>query len=187
MPQGTKNVKKVSETNFPQIKAYTAKYGVEKAQEKYGYSTTTLRSIAKADDYPTWRGTRKAKQSRRTPKAEATASAAAVEPQAIQSVVPSQSVTTPEIKKPGHGREFTIPKTTPPAQYVTREEFDRVTGNLSQQINGLKSQLGNIGRDVQSLVKEDAAFTGAEILLADKARKSRWQRIRDGLREGFRS
>lgn len=184
MPQGSLNVKKVSETNFPQIKAYTTKCGVEKAQEKYGYSARTLSSIAKADNYTTWRGTRKAKQPKRIPKVETTPPVAPVKPQAIQPVAPSQSVTTPQIKKPGHARDFTMPKKTPPAEYVTREEFDRVTGNQAQLINRAIGQIGNLGKEVEYLTKEDTAYKQADIAIADKASKSRWTRVREWFSRG---
>ncbi|WP_167677343.1 hypothetical protein [Rhodococcus sp. B10] len=179
-------MKKVSETNFPQIKAYTTKYGVEKAQEKFGYSARTLRSIAKADNYPTWRGTRKAKQPKRAPKVETTPPAAPVKPQAIQPVAPNQSVTTPQIKKPGHGRS--VPQAQQ-AAVVSTEKYERDTNRLYKENQLLREEKAKLIEKVTALEKEVRAaetFDEVErdILANDRARKSRLRCFVDGFRRG---
>ena len=181
----TQVIKRINAELFAEIKTYVETHGISAASKKYsGYNSRTLASINRQPNYELWREKRRGRQSqtRRTPATAATP--------AISAVVPSQTVT--EIKKPGHGnaapqRSVSRRPVTVPPQYVTREEFDRVVGNLSQSLNGVKSQLGNIGRDVQSLVKEDAAFAEVDIMLRDRQRLSRWQRLKQGLREGFRS
>ena len=183
MPQGTRNVKKVSETTFPKIKSYVAKHGVEAAQAEFGYSARTLRSIANAADYNSWRDKRrqvdfkrKAKATAQTPKAPAP-----VEPQAIQSVTPSQSVTTPPIKKPGHARDFTLPKKTPPTEYVTKEQHDRDMRNQAALSNRALEQIAKVVKEVEYLTKEDTAYKQADIVILDKASKSRWTKFREWL------
>lgn len=190
MPQG---IKKINETSFVQIKKYIDAKGVKAAEEKYGYSPATIRSIKTAADYTSWRTKRRAQQSNR--RAPGTPIQPVETPQAIRPVAETQSVTAPEIKKPGHGRatpQKSVPHRPATQQgrdqfFVTREQYDRDQRNQAQLTNRALEQVGKLGKEVQGLTKEDAAYRQADILLADKAKKSRWQRFVDGIREGFRS
>ncbi|EON33782.1 hypothetical protein GTC6_05427 [Gordonia terrae C-6] len=188
MPQG---IKKINETSFAQIKKYIETNGAKAAEEKYGYSAATIRSLKSAADYTSWRTKRRAQQSKR--RSPGTPVQPVEKTQAIQPVAQTQSVTSPEIKKPGHGRP-TPQRPQQPARlerhdqfFVTREQHDRDLRNQAQLTNRALEQVGKLGKEVRGLTKEDAAYRQADILLADKAKKSRWQRFVDGIREGFRS
>lgn len=196
MPQGSRNVKKVSETNFPKIKQYIEDKGVDAAQTEFGYSPRTIRQIKNSKDYLTFRTKRQALQAKtRAPKPEAPAKTPdnqfKVPKQAIESVVPTQSVTVP-IKKPGH-RRVGQPNTVTHHQgaqapaFVTREKYERDMNNQAAMTNRALAEVGKLGKEVKAITKEEAAYQEADILLADKAKKSRWQRFVQGIREGFRS
>lgn len=197
MPQGSKNVEKVNETNFPKIKHYIADNGEVQAQTKYGYSLRTIRSIKNATDYTTWRSKRRAAQAKsRAPKPQTPVKTPdnqfKVPKQAVETVVPSQSVTAPVLKKPGHGRTSQPSAVAPVRQYqpgtfVTQEKHDRDLRNQAAMTNRALAEVGKLGKEVKAITKEEAAYQEADILLADKAKKSRWQRFVQGIREGFRS
>lgn len=195
MPQGSRNVKKVSETNFPTIKQYIEDKGVDAAQAEFGYSPRTIRQIKNSKDYLTFRTKRQALQAKsRAPKppVKTQDNQFKVPKQAIESVVPSQSVTGPVLKKPGHGRTSQPNAVTPVRQYqpgtfVTQEKHDRDLRNQAAMTNRALAEVGKLGKEVKAITKEEAAYQEADILLADKAKKSRWQRFVQGIREGFRS
>lgn len=197
MPQGSRNVKKVSETNFPTIKQYIADKGVDAAQTEFGYSARTIRLIKNSADYTVFRTKRRATQAKsRAPKPQAPVKTPdnqfKVPKQAIESVVPTQSVTAPVLKKPGHGRTSQPNAVTPVRQYqpdtfVTQEKHDRDLRNQAAMTNRALAEVGKLGKEVKAITKEEAAYQEADILLADKAKKSRWQRFVQGIREGFRS
>lgn len=197
MPQGSKNVEKVNETNFPKIKHYIADNGEVQAQTKYGYSLRTIRSIKNATDYTTWRSKRRAAQAKsRAPKPQTPVKTPdnqfKVPKQAIESVVPTQSVTAPVLKKPGHGRTsqpnaLTHHQGAQSPIFVTREKYERDMNNQAAMTNRALAEVGKLSKEVKGITKEEAAYQEADILLADKAKKSRWQRFVQGIREGFRS
>lgn len=197
MPQGSRNVKKVSETNFPTIKQYIADKGVDAAQFEYGYSARTIRLIKNSADYTVFRTKRRATQAKsRAPKPQPPVKTPdnqfKVPKQTIESVVPTQSVTAPVLKKPGHGRTSQPNAVAPVRQYqpgtfVTQEKHDRDLRNQAAMTNRALAEVGKLGKEVKAITKEEAAYQEADILLADKAKKSRWQRFVQGIREGFRS
>lgn len=202
MPQGSRNVKKVSETNFPTIKQYIADKGVDAAQTEFGYSARTIRLIKNSADYTVFRTKRRATQAKtRAPKPETSKEYLGayqadnqfkVPKQAVESVVPTQSVTAPVLKKPGHGRTSQPDAVKPVRQYqpgtfVTQEKHDRDLRNQAAMTNRALAEVGKLGKEVKAITKEEAAYQEADILLADKAKKSRWQRFVQGIREGFRS
>lgn len=172
MAQG---VKRINEAIFAQIRQHIKKNGIESAAAKWpGYNRRTLVSIEKQADYKTWREKRRAAQK------------PAAKPQALKSVAPPQSVTV-EPKKPGHGRQVhRVVTRVEPNDDVTREEFDRVTGNLASQMTALSLQNKNLRRDVDALLKVDAAYQEAEILLRDKATNSPWARLKRAVKRGRR-
>lgn len=178
MAQG---VKRINQAIFADIKQHITQHGVESAAQKWpGYNRRTLMSIEKQTDYKTWRDKRRATQK------AAPANKPVAKPQAMQSVAPPQSVTTAP-KKPGHGRSVHRVKTTVrQSDDVTREEFDRVTNNMLAQMNTLKVRCENLRTDVDALLKEDAAYREAEILLRDKATNSVWARIKRAVKRGRR-
>ncbi|GAA1053944.1 hypothetical protein [Dietzia natronolimnaea] len=179
MAQG---VKKINEARFAEIKQHIIKHGIESATAKWpGYNRRTFASISKQPDYKTWRDKRRTKAQKSAPAAKAVAA-----PQALESVAPPQSVTTPP-KKPGHGRTVhRVVTRLGTNDDVTREEFDRVTGNMASQMNTLKLRCENLRRDVDILLKEDAAYREAEILLRDKSVNSPWERVKRAVKRGRR-
>lgn len=201
MPAGSKNVKKVSETNFPTIKQYIVDNGVEPAQTEFGYSSRTIRLIKNSEDYTVFRAKRQARQAKsrvsepgpQQSRVRTTDSSQFEIPnQELKSVVPPQSVTTPAIKKPGHGRAGQSNPVAPaqpyqPGTFVTREKHDQDLRNQAAATNRALAEVGKLGKELHAITKEDAAYREADILLADKAKKPWWQRLTDGIREGFRS
>ncbi|MBB0995725.1 hypothetical protein G6024_01130 [Dietzia maris] len=178
MAQG---VKRINEAIFVQIKQHIKKQGIESAAAKWpGYNRRTFVTIDKQADYKTWREKRRATQK------AAPATQPVAKPQAMQSVTPPQSVTTAP-KKPGHGRQVhRVSARVEPSDDVTREEFDRVTGNLASQLTMLSRRHDRTREDVDSLLKEDVAFREAEILMRDKAANSVWERVKRAVRRGRR-
>lgn len=171
----TKGIKRINDAIFTEIKQHISKHGTDSAAKKWpGYNRRTILSISKQADYKTWREKRRG------------AKKAVAKPQAIHSVVQPQSVAT-EPKKPGHGRRVTrVVSRVEHSDDVTREEFDRVTGNLASQMTTLKRCVEQLREDVDSLLKEDVAYREADILIRDKSTNSVWSRIANAVKGGRR-
>lgn len=165
MPQGTKRVEKVKEGNFPQIKEYIAAHGQKAAQEHYGYSVRTIRTIAKASDYKTWREKRQRQQSGNRHKAVVKPQPV-ITPQApaqsVQSVTPNQAINPIVIRKPGHG--------LPVAGLKPRE---RATTSAGQDPFFVTHE--RTDRDIDESFEE----IQEQIIREDQARKSPWQRLKE--------
>ncbi|NDZ93300.1 hypothetical protein G3I13_01815 [Streptomyces sp. SID6673] len=189
MPQGIKKIN--SAARFNALKKRIAKEGVTAVHNDTGYSLRTVKSINAQPDFETWRAKRDAQQAKRKHKPARPSVEPVAKAQAIQPVAPNQSVTTPDIKKPGHGRatpQRSVSHRPAPSQtdYVTREKYETDTNRLYKENRALHADKANLVAANKELRKSLRAYETIdeveEILDTDRRRASAsswWTRMKE--------
>lgn len=186
-----KGTQKITSERFKAVKKQVATQGEANTADQTGYSLNTVKAIAAAPSYESFRTKRQARSKATkkplTPKTAPVPVKPVAAKQPVKAVVPPQSVS---------GRPIPRPVQTPrPTDFVTRAEVDRalkafkaeVRGELRDErrsVEGLRKEVADaksatksLRVEVKPLIDADTAMAVAEVTLVK--RKNFLQRLRD--------
>lgn len=151
--------KKITPEIYADIKLRLKSNKPEEVAFDTGYSINTIEAINSHTGYDAWRGHRRRVAKKAERPLSTNSADTGLKSTPAQTVLP-QSV---EIKSPGHGRDFTLPKQTPAPTYVTRQEFEQTVRNLLSAIKAASKKAEDLEGVVEDLAKEDTAYKVAMI------------------------